>query len=208
MRKVREISSIFWVLLLAFAFFAVHASAEKTYPSNACASEKMKAAADRCDKVLKAWSRSVKTGKDASSHIDKADRTFDAKWASAEDKATKENVDCADMTLSSADMKMLMDAAIDDIVADVTDGLNLAAKKDAICGGKLLKSAATMCQQLLKAESKLIAGLSSDPDGAKCDGKQTKATSRFGKQWGKTTRKGCPTTATDGEIADLVADSA
>ena len=33
MRKVREISSIFWVLLLAFAFCAVHASAEKTYPS-------------------------------------------------------------------------------------------------------------------------------------------------------------------------------
>ena len=204
MRKVREISLISWVALLAFALFAVHASAE-TYPSNACASEKMKAAANRCDQVLKAWSRSVKTRKDPLKRIAKADRTFDSKWASAEDNAAKENVDCADMTLSSAGMKTLMDTAIDDIVAEVSDGLDVGVKKDVICGGKLLKSAATMCQKLLKAESRLIDDLSSDPDRAKCDRKQAKAGSQFSHQWGKTTRKACPTTATDGEIADMVA---
>jgi hypothetical protein len=205
MSKALEISKISWLLLLAFALFAVQASAE-TYPSNACAGEKMKAAADRCDKVLKAWSRWARNGKDPQSRIDKADGAFDGKWASAEDKATKENVDCADMTLSSAEMKTLMDTAIDDIVTEVSDGLNLGNKKDAICARRLLKSAATMCHKLLKAESRYIVGLSKDLDGAKYDGKQAKAGGQFGKHWVKATRKACPTTATEGEIAGMVAE--
>jgi len=44
---------------------------------------------------------------------------FDANWASAEEKAAREGVDCAEMTLSGAEMKALMDSAIDEIAAEV-----------------------------------------------------------------------------------------
>jgi len=203
MREVREVSRSYWVLPLALAFLAGSAGAAR-YPSYECASEKMDAAANRCDKVLKAWSIWAQTGKDRQRMIDQADRAFDAKWASAEDKAARQSVDCAEMTLSGADMKALMDMATDDIVADVTDGLDLVNRKDAICGSKLLKSAATMCQKLLRAESSFIKDLSRDPDGFRNDLAQSKASLQFGQQWARTVRKACPTTAIEGDIEDQV----
>jgi hypothetical protein len=203
MREVRVVSRIYWVLPLALALLAVSASAG-SYPSYKCASEKMDAAANRCDKVLKAWSIWAKTQKDAQRMIDRADQTFDAKWANAENKAARDGVDCAEMTLSGAGMKARMDMAIDDIAADVTDGLDLGVKKDAICGSKLLKSAATMCQKLLKTESTFIKDLSRDPDGFRSDATQTKARGQFGKQWMRTVRKACPTTGIADDIADSV----
>ena len=113
MRKVREVSMISWVVLLAFAFFAAHASAG-IYPTNECASVKLEAAAKRCDQVLKGWSVWAKTQKDPQKRIDQASRAFDSKWASAEDAAAKQDVDCTEMTLSDTGMKALMDTAIED----------------------------------------------------------------------------------------------
>jgi hypothetical protein len=62
-----------------------------------------------------------------------------------------------------------------------------------------------MCKQMLQAESKYIANLSRDPDGAKRDARQAKAEARFSRQWSKAIRKECPTTATEEEIAGKVA---
>ena len=185
MPKTRRISLISWVLLLAFALVAANASAE-TYPSYECASDKMKAAAQRCDKVLKAWSIWTKTQKAPPQPlIDHADAAFDARWASAEDEAATEGVDCVDMTLSGADMKDLMDAAIDEIVVEVHEGLDLGKKKQAICGSKLLKSAATKCMKLLRAESRYIGDLSGDPDGATRDAAQARASSTANRASGR-----------------------
>jgi len=194
MRKTGRISLISWVLLPAFALVAANASAG-TYPSYECASDKIQAAADRCDKVLKAQSIATQNQNDPQPLIDHADAAFDARWASAEDAAAIEDVDCVDMTLSGADMKDLMDEAIDEIVEEVHEGLDLGNKKQAICGSKLLKSAATKCMKLLRAESKYIKGLSLDPDGAKRDAEQARASSQFSHQWDQTTRKSCPTEA-------------
>jgi len=199
-REVLKVSRVFGLLLLALALFAVRTGAA-SYPSNECAGEKMDAAANRCDKVLKASSIWAKTQKDRQPRIDRADRVFDAKWASAEEKAAREGVDCAEMTLSGAEMKALMNTAVDEIAAEVMGGLDLGVEKEAICASKLLKSAATMCQKLLKAESRFIDDLSLDPEGAICDAAQAKAGSQFAGQWESTTRKACPTTATEGEIA-------
>ena len=140
MPKTRRISLISWVLLLTFALVAANASAG-TYPSYECASDKMKAAAYRCDKILKAWGFSNFTWWTPQWLLHHADRVFDAKWTSAEDEAAMEGVDCADMTLSGEDMKALMDAAIDEIVAEVNEGLDLGSRRQAICGSKLQRSA-------------------------------------------------------------------
>ena len=203
MRRIRRVSLLPWVLLLAFALFAAQASAA-TYPSYKCASQKMKAAADRCEEVLEAWSIWTKTQHDPQPLIDEADAAFDARWASAEDAAAMGNVDCVDMTLSGADMKARMDTTIGDIVVEVNDGLDLGVKKQAICGSKILTAAATKCQTLLHAESKYIKGLSLDPDGAKRDAEQAKASSEFSDQWDDATRKECPTTASEEEIEGKV----
>jgi hypothetical protein len=103
------------------------------------------------------------------------------------------------MTLSGAEMKALMDSAIDDRGggrAASTWGRERGARIE------LLKSAATMCQKLLKAESGFIDDLSLDPDGASCDAAQEKAGSQFSSQWESTTGKECQTTATEEEISE------
>jgi hypothetical protein len=160
----------------------------------------MQAAANRCETVLKAWSIWTRADHYPQRLIDYADRAFDAKWAGAEDEAAAENVDCADMTLSGPDMKALMDTAIDEIVLEVTGGLNLRSRKQAICGSKILRSAATMCRQLLRAESGYIGDLSLDPDGARRDARQERASRQFRRSWSWATRNHCPTGATKAEI--------
>jgi hypothetical protein len=190
---------------MTFALFAAQKDASAgTYPSYACASEKLEAAANRCDKVLKAWSISTQNQNDPQPLIGHADAAFDAQWTAAEDAAAAENVDCADMTLSGADMKALMNTAIDDIVAEIRDGLDLGDQEQATCGSKLLKSAATKCMKLLRAESRYIGDLAVDPDGTTRDAAQANASVQFSHQWDQTTRNDCPTTATQAGIEGKV----
>lgn len=204
MRQVRLNSMICSVLAGALVLAAAQASAEM-YPSYACAREKMRAAANRCDRVLKVWGAWARTGGDPQRGIDRADAALDRRWADAEDEAAMEGVDCADMTLSSAEMSVLMDTAIDEIVTEATDGLDLGIRKQAICGKKILRSAATLCKRLLRAESKYIGDLSGDPDGVGRDAAQARASRWFGRQWDRAIRNQCPTTATGEEIEDEVA---
>jgi hypothetical protein len=206
MPKMRRISLISWMVVLAFALTAAQSDASAgAYPSNECASDKMKAAARRCDMVLKAWGIGNASRRTPDWMIDHADRAFDAKWARAENEAAMENVDCADMTLSGEDMKALMDTAIDEIVAEVNDGLNLRSRRQALCGSKILWSAATMCRQLLYAEGRYIEDLSRDLDGTRLDAKQDRASRLFGHRWDWATRRACPTTATKEEIEGKLA---
>jgi len=204
MRQVRPISVISWLLVPALALLATQASAGM-YPSNKCAREKMRAAAKRCDRVLKVWGDWARTGREPQRRIDNADAAFDWRWADAEDEAAMEGVDCADMTLSSADMSVLMDTAIEEIVTEGTDGLDLGISRQAICGKNILGSVATLCKRLLRAESKYIGNLSGDPDGVRRDAAQARASRLFGRQWDRATRRQCPTTATEEEIAGKVA---
>jgi len=202
MRKIFRFSLISWALVLAFTLFVARGDASaETYPSNECASEKMQAAAKRCDMVLKAWGISNLTRRNPTWLIGNADRKFDERWASADDEAAAANVDCVDMTLSAAGMKALMDTAIDDIVAEVNDGLDLGVRKQVVCGTRVLNSAAQMCRMLLKAESKYIGDLPGDPDSVKRDAEQAKASSIFSHRWDQVTSNECPITATKEAIA-------
>ncbi len=208
MRKTRRLSLISWVLVPALALLAMQGDAsaggeppeEEAYASYECASDKMQAAAQRCGRVLRAWSMSTRTGRDPQGRIDRADEWFDKRWTRAEEDAAQENVDCVDMTLSGDDMKQLMDSAIEDIVADVTAGLNLNKRKHALCGARLLRSTASMCARLLRSESRYIGHLSEDPDGLKLDAMQARTLRRFGRHFDHVTRRHCPTDATKEEI--------
>ena len=82
MRQVRPISMFSWVL--ALALLAAQASAEM-YPSYECAREKMRAAASRCERVLKVWGTWARTGRDPQRGIDNADAALDRRWADQAD---------------------------------------------------------------------------------------------------------------------------
>jgi hypothetical protein len=201
--KSSHVSVILCVLLLALPLCAARAN-DESYPSYECASEKMKAAALRCDRVLKAWSIWAWYPGVREWVTHRADVAFDARWASAEDAAALSNVDCVDMTLSEGEMKALMDTAIDEIVTEVNDGLNIGVKEQAMCRAKLLRSAAGMCKKLLHAESRYIADLSLYPDGVKREAAEARASRQFEHQWDRITRKHCPTTASQEEIEDRI----
>jgi hypothetical protein len=186
-------------MLMVFALLTAHANAG-SYPSYECASEKMEAAAQRCDKVLKAWSIWALTEHYPDWLVDHADRAFDGRWTRAEYEAGMQGVDCAEMTLSAVEMRALMDGAIGEIVSGVTDGLDLGITRDGICGLRVLNSAASLCRKLLRAESKHIEDLSRDPEGKKLEREQERAARIFGHQWNQATRRHCSISATEEEI--------
>ena len=99
-----RISWITFALVLAVTFLSLHGQAwAKAYPSNECASGKLKAAADYCDKTLKAWSVWDRSQNDFQrvKRLGKASERFIKKWTRADDRADSRDVDCTEMTLSS-----------------------------------------------------------------------------------------------------------
>jgi hypothetical protein len=177
------------------------------YPSNKCVADKVKAARSKCKKVLQAWSTWEKNQDDGErdGRLLTVANKFDTAWTSAEEKAARKGVDCADTTLSSLEMESLIDAAIAGIVTEINTGLDLSGNhKHANCGSKLLKVAAIKCGKLLKAESKHLKKLDHDPDGAALAGEQAKASEKFSHGWAQATRKDCPTTATKEGIEGLI----
>src|SRR6185503_817533 len=130
-------------------------------PVNACVSSKQKEAGKYCAALLKAWSKWDKsqdaTARDAA--IAAAGDKLVDKWAKAEEKSMKDNIDCAETTLSSDDLKTQIGAAVGDLVADVNAALDLGDKDDAKCGAKLLSAAGQKCSSLLGAEAKFIKDL-------------------------------------------------
>jgi len=188
------VASAVAMALLAAVPSAAHAA--KAYPTNECVSAKLKNAGTYCSAVLKAWSTWEKKQDDGKrdAAIAKAQGKLDGKWTDAETTATTAGVDCADTTVSSSGLGLLVGTAAAQIVADVNQGLDLAQKDDAKCGADLLKIAAKKCLALLKAESKFIVKL--DSGAAKHSADQSKASHKFDDGWNKTAAKGCTFTET------------
>ena len=177
-------------LLVAVGLFAIAAAparAAKPYPTNKCVGAKLKGSATYCGAVLKAWSTWDKK-QDAAKRdaaIAKAQTKLDAAWAMAEAKSSADGVDCAQTTLSAADLGMLVGTAAAQLTTAVNTGLDLGAKDDAKCGAALLKLAAKQCKADLLAEGKFVAKLDKDPDRLKRDEKRSKAAQKFSEGWAK-----------------------
>ena len=196
------------VAALALGLIAVAppAQAAPAYPTNVCVGTKLKAAGKYCGAVLKAWSTWDKkqdaAKRDAS--IAKAQDKLDATWLDAEAKSAEDGVDCAETTVSAADLGVLVGTTAAQIAAAVNTGFDLGDKDEGKCGGSLLKLAAKKCQALLLAEGKFVAGLAKDPPGEKRADKLSKATTKFSEGWAKVLSKGCAPTATEGDTESSV----
>lgn len=182
--------------------------AAPVYPTNKCVGTKLKDAGKFCAASLKAWStwdKKQDAGKREAAIL-KAQGKLDAAWAKAEAKSAAGGVDCAQTTATSTDLGMLVGTAAAQIAAAVNAGLDLSDKDDGKCGAALLKLAAKQCQALLLAESKFVAALAKDPNGAKRAEKRSKAAEKLSAGWAKVLAKGCDSTATEAAVAASVDD--
>jgi hypothetical protein len=188
-------------------------AASVSYPINDCVDTKQTQAGVYCSSVLNAWATFDGNG-DASKRdtaLQKAATKLASQWSTAETKASKNGVDCAETTESLTQAQRTIDAAVSTLVGEVNDGLNLGTKSDATCGKAILKAAATDCKQLLQADGSFVKTL---VNAGGRDQKQATARINFLTSF-QTAAAGCPTAATgaglqsllDGIDADIVANT-
>jgi len=199
---MKKFFPIAFAAALAMTLTAFAGPSSAAYPVNTCVAKKMGAAGKFCSAVLGAWSKNADDSGARDAAITKAATKLDGKWTKSEASAAKKNVDCADTTASSADIRVSIETAAAALAATVLDGTT-SDKFDTGCRAKINKAAAKLCQGLLKAEGKYIKDLLKDKDGttlaaavAKVEGKFTKL---YDKSVAKALGKGvtCPST-TDG----------
>jgi hypothetical protein len=176
------------------------------YPTNACVSVKMGAAANYCRSALNAWSaweiRQDDTRRDTA--LSNAAEKLGNRWQRAEAVTTNKGVDCAETTLSSSALQSMVDTAVTDVVNSINAGLDLGNPANASCGRQLLTAAAAKCAGLLKAEARYIIRLNASTAGAVRDAAKTKAARAFAYRWFTATARSCPTTATESAIEGKV----
>jgi hypothetical protein len=168
-----------------------------SHPLHTCAAAKQKAAGKYCTAALKAWAtwdlRQDSARRDAA--IANAANMLAFSWGRAEARSAQKGFDCAETTVTFSALTNEVDAAIDDIVADVNSGLNLADDDHARCGQKLLAAAGTKCGKYLAAQSRHVKFPSRDTDRAKLTSLKLGASGRFALSWASAVAGNCPTNA-------------
>jgi hypothetical protein len=172
------------LLCLALAIAAIPAAsvaAPEAYPVNRCVGVKQREAGKYCRAVLKAWSRFAATGDAARRDADvaSAGNTLADFWRRAEDEAANRATDCADATLAVDAAIDAIDAAADEVVAAVRQGLDPGGAKQASCARKLLEQSGELCRKLLRAESQYIERPARDTGGSKRRAAQRRAVDAF-----------------------------
>jgi hypothetical protein len=198
----------FTVVFVATSTASIRAlpAAAALYPALACVSEKQHALDEYCESALDAWAKwgDEQDSAKREARIQHALTQLEGAWVSEEESAVAAGSDCADLALSAGSAAAIIDAAVADIVAQITDGLELGDKGDAKCARKLLEAAANKCGALLAAEGDNLTRLATDPQGTRRAADQENARQRFSDEWAKGIGKGCPTTATEVEVENLV----
>jgi hypothetical protein len=176
------------------------------YPTNACVSVKMAAAASYCQSALNAWSawEVIQDDTQRDTALSDAARELADKWQRAEATATNKGVDCAETTLSSSALQSLVDTSVTDVVNSINTGLDLGNPANASCGRQLLAAAAAKCAGLLKAEARYIMRLNAGMAAAAHDANKTRVARAFAYRWFKATAQSCPTTASKSAIEGTV----
>jgi hypothetical protein len=177
--------------------------AKSFYPTQDCVAAKLKAAAKKCKKDLKAWAK-WDASPMATADNDARDAAIAAagvKLASgfdkADTKALSKDVVCSETSLTGAEMSTAIDSAVSGIVTAINAGLNLPT--DGKCGAKLIKAAATECAAFIKAEAGYFKKFGTDPQGTMRDDKHGKASTKFIAKYDGIAAT-CPPTATSASV--------
>jgi len=199
--------------IAAFAVVAASLTVATTahagaYPGNKCVTAKLKAASSDCKTVLAAYAKWVGAGAPVDTTtrddaITKGATKLQASYDKANTSATKQSVNCADMTLDDVGTHALITAAASSIEASVTSGLTLSNAAEAKCGAALVKAAGDLCAALVKDEAGYVSKLSAGT--AKRDAANDKADTKFGTSVTNALTGGsCPTSVTQTTLGDAV----
>jgi hypothetical protein len=208
------------LLLLRFAFAALisiglsapsPAGAEASYGDAEflCVSSKQAAAGVYAEAALDAWARWERNGNTAKRDavLLRAAARLAHAFGVAEAKSSRAGVDCVDQTESASQLAIRIDAAAQDIAAEINTGLDLTDRRDMACGTDLLRAAARKVRRSLLAESRHTRKLPDGGDAARRDEEQVRAGELFDRAWA---RADCPTgideTATEERIDALRTD--
>jgi hypothetical protein len=175
------------VALSVAALLAVSATAHAgAYPTNACVSIKQKAAGKFCLSAAKAWSKyhanpaADPGGAARDAAIGAARLTLDGAWLKPEEKAQKEDVDCAVTTVDGSTAGTDIETALNALQASITAGLDTTGSSDdAKCASKIISAAGKMCLGFLKSEAKHIKVLAKDPNGTTLNASIQKSLDKF-----------------------------
>jgi len=191
-----------WLMVAALGVAQKAGAASVSYPVNDCVDTKQTQAGVYCDSVLNAWATFDGNGNASKrdTALQKAATKLASQWSTAETKASKKGVNCAETTVSSTQAQSTIDTAVNTLVGEVNGGLNLGTQSDATCGKTILKAAATDCKQLLQFDGSFIKTLA---NAGKRDQKQATARSNFLASF-QTAAGGCPTTATGAGVQSLL----
>lgn len=183
-------------------------AATPIYPTNTCVSSKLGATARYCSQVLRAWA-AFETNQDPAKRDAKllaAQARLAKRWGSAEEKASRKQVDCAQTTVSSSGMANWVGGQAAALATLVNNGLDLSVRSEARCGRALLRAAASRCSAFVQAEARHLVQLAKDPQGLERSKRRDKAALRFASVFAKATQTACPTQATQDDLESSLDD--
>jgi hypothetical protein len=168
-----------------------------------CVATKQQAVAQYCQAVLQSRATGLQSGHAASdARLAAAGETLAHRFAEAEAASARRGVDCVEQTATAADLGAKTAGAVEDLVAAILDGLDADSRADARCGASLLRGAASLCHDLLQAESGHTKRAPRGGDAARRDAQQERASERFSALY---ERAACSTEASERDIQDAVA---
>ena len=98
------------LLLLALAFLPAPAAARSAGAEASCVGAKLRATATQCQSVLQAWGRLERDGQRSrfARSLRNAAKHMRQRWSIANRHATRQDVECRDMSLAGGDMASLL----------------------------------------------------------------------------------------------------
>lgn len=205
-------SSMFASALVLLAAGAANAAKPALYPTNACASAKLAAAATRCRSVLQAWSTWEKKPNDAKrdAALAAASARMATAWTAAEAASTAAGADCADTTLDAAGMAGVIDTDAANLATQLNTGLDLGNPSHRHCGARVLGTAAAACRKLLLAHGTYVFHPGRDAHETTRDATLAKVGGKLAAELSSVVTAACPTSATpaalQGSVDALVGD--
>jgi hypothetical protein len=159
------------------------------FPVNACVAVKQEEAAQYCRDTLDTWARWFQnraSGKRDDRLLQLADR-LDSRWAEADASSLAKGSDCSDTTLSASEARGVVDAAVQDSVAELLEGLDGRGRgrSQSACAGRALRRAARLCEEMLDAEGRFVADPARDPGGVRRDAGRARAEALFARTAGR-----------------------
>ncbi len=160
------------------------------YAANACVGSKQSALGDFCASAFEAWRQpGVETRE---SRLEESRAALSDSWDAAEAAALEQGGDCANLAGPDESAAEEIERRVSLVVAQIQEPLSESQRDASRCGGARLIASAEACQSLLRAESRHIVDLSSDPDRSLLESGREGSAEAFVSRYDASIEASCP----------------